>query len=889
MLAQLRSGYAFPMPLTPKQRLGPYAIVEMAGAGGMGEVYRALDTRLDRTVAIKVLPAGTGAAASARFEREARAISQLSHPHICRLFDLGTDEGIEFLVMEYLEGQTLAERIRSGPLSIREVLRYGSEIADALGHAHRRGITHRDLKPGNVMITAEGTKLLDFGLAKLLEPAPPVDSSETLKLPDALTEQGTVVGTTLYMSPEQIEGKPLDHRTDIFSFGIVLYEMLTGARPFEGPSRAAITASILKSDPRPFPVGLAVPAALQHLITTALEKDPERRWQTAHDLALQLRWINGALSGELAATAVAPRRKRAGWLLLPLVLAGGVAMGWMAGLLREPPQEAQLPVHLRMSVAPVSLRSHVEALTFAISPEGRRVVFAGFEKGVPALYLRSLDSAQAHTIAGTEGGASPFWSPDGRWIGFTARGKLWKILADRSGTPIAICDVSVTGTVAAWGDGFILFAERPGGRPEIHRVSEDGGTPSAVTKVQPGEYRHTWPQLVPGSKRFVYLAVAFEKMGRTLFVGRLDAIDPKRLLEETSRARVVGDRVYYVRDGSLVVQRADFAEGRFLDEPRRLADQLARAYWTGSAEFDVAANGTIIYRTQTSTGRLFITDLGGKERRALDDSGVGYGGRFSPDGARVAAGLLMPSDMTPSIWLYDMHRTGRDRLTSERALEVQPVWSPDGRSIVYGQAIGSPPTLVRQLLAGGEIEVLTRSVFQLAGNFSPDGMTLYYTQSPPGRPAEIHKVVLDGTQRSEPVVTSSFDNGDPQLSPDGKWLAFASGSADGSGIYLLPLGGGERIRISEKGGYMPRWSQSGNELYFMGPDMTVIMAKRGASGRWSDATLTTLFKIPNLRRGDSITAFDVSPSGDTFLIGETRAGEGDGDIQVILNADLKTQ
>ncbi|HVS29876.1 MAG TPA: protein kinase, partial [Thermoanaerobaculia bacterium] len=638
------------MPLTPKQHLGPYAIEELVGAGGMGEVYRARDTRLDRTVAIKVLPAGTGTTASARFEREARAISQLSHPHICRLFDLGNDEGIEFLVMEYLQGATLSERIGRGPLSIREVLRYGSEIADALDHAHRLGITHRDLKPGNIMITAEGAKLLDFGLAKLLEPAPRAHDSTTMA--ESLTAHGTVVGTTLYMSPEQIEGKPLDHRTDIFSLGIVLYEMLTGARPFEGSSVAAVTASILKSDPRPLPVSLAVPAALQHVIATALEKDPERRWQTAHDLALQLRWINGARSSELAAaTATAPRRKRAAWLLLPLILAGGVALGWMAGRLREPAKEAQLPVRLRMSVAPALLRTHVEVVTFALSPEGQRVVFAGSEQGVPALYLRSLDSTQALTIAGTEGGASPFWSPDGRWIGFTARGKLWKVLADRSGTPLAICDVSVTGTVAAWGDGFILFAERPGGRPEIHRVSEDGGTPSAVTKVEPGQYRHSWPQFVPGSNRFVYLSQAHGKMDRSLFVGRLDAIDPKPLLEETSRVRVVGDRVYYVRDGSLVAQRADFAAARLRDEPRRLADQVARFYGTGSADFDVSANGTVIYRTQTSTGRLFITDRAGKEQRTLDDSGVMYGASFSPDGARVAAGLQMPKDALPSIWL----------------------------------------------------------------------------------------------------------------------------------------------------------------------------------------------------------------------------------------------
>lgn len=293
---------------------------------GWAKVYRARDTRLDRTVAIKVLPAGTDSSASARFEREApRDLAAQPSPHL-QPFRSPHGDGTEYLVMEFLQGQTLSDLIRRGPLSIREVLRLGSEIADALDHAHRRGITHRDLKPGNVMITAEGAKLLDFGLAKLLEPAPLPDQPATLQFADPLTAQGTVVGTRLYMSPEQIEGKTLDRRTDIFSFGIVLYEMLTGARPFAGSSAAAVTASILQSDP----------PALQHVVLTALEKDPDRRWQTAHDLALQLRWINGSLSSELAPATAAPRRNRAAWLLLPLVLSGGIAAGWMAGRFRKP-------------------------------------------------------------------------------------------------------------------------------------------------------------------------------------------------------------------------------------------------------------------------------------------------------------------------------------------------------------------------------------------------------------------------------------------------------------------------------------------------------------------------------------------------------------------------
>lgn len=662
--------------------------------------------------------------------------------------------------------------------------------------------------------------------------------------------------------------------------------MVTGARPFDGASAAAVTASILKSEPHPLPPALGVPPALQHLIATALEKDPERRWQTAHDLALQLRWINGSLSTEHAAAPAAHRRKRAAWLLLPLLLAGVAAIGWIAGRSGATQAEPDIPVRLRMPVAPAILLSNAASATFALSPEGQRVVWTGWEtgQGVSALYLRGLGSSHAQAIAGTEDASCPFWSPDGKWIGFTSRGKLWKVPADRSGTPVAICDAGGSGTVAAWGDGFILFSERPGGRPEIYRVSEDGGVPSAVTKIRPGEYRHAWPQPVSGTNRFLYLGMQRGTVDRTLYVASFGSFEPQRLLEEASRVRVVGDRVYHVQRGTLVVQRADFAAVRFLDAPLKLADQVARFDGTGRADFDVSANRTIVYRTETSTGRLFLTDRNGRESRTLDDSGIFYGASFSPDGARIAAGLLMPTEGFPSIYLYDRHRAGRDRMTSDRALEMFPVWSPDGQSIAFGEAKGSPPTLARRLLAGGPTELLATSGHQRPGSFSRDGKTLYFTQFPMGRPSEILSLLLDGTKRVQPVVPASFGNSDPRVSPDGNWLAFSTNAPDGSAIYMMPLAGGEKIRISDNRGSRPRWSRSGDALFFMEDPPKVVMAKRGGSGPWKDATLTTLFDLPALRAVDAITAFDVSPSGDAFLIGETRAGDGDGDLHVILHA-----
>ncbi|HUP47214.1 MAG TPA: protein kinase [Thermoanaerobaculia bacterium] len=867
------------MHLAAGHRLGPYVIEEMAGSGGMGEVYRARDTRVGRVVAIKVLPAGTMEAAEARFEREGRAISQLSHPHICSLFDLGRHDGTAFLVMEYLEGQTLASRLGRGPLPLRDVIRYGSEIAAALEHAHRRGIIHRDLKPGNIMLTATGAKLLDFGLARPRspEPGPLSPQGETEKKP--ITEQGTIVGTSHYMSPEQIEGKPLDHRTDIFSLGIVLYEMVSGRRPFEGASAAAVSASILTSDPRALPAGL--PPALQHLIDTALEKDPERRWQTAHDIALQLGWIGGTLSGERAEPARTRRRLRWSWLLVPLALAGGAVAGWLAAERGGPAAERREPVRLRLVVPPpLQLRDHVEVLPFALSPDGRSIVFTAHPQGgAQGLYLRRFDSEEVARIDGTEGADSPFWSPDGKWIGFAARGKLWKTRADRPDAPIALCDVSVFGTNATWGNGVILFAERPFGRPEIQRVSDAGGTPAPVTRLAPHEWRHTLPQFIPGTNRFLYLAMTRDSLDRTLLVGSLDGAEAQPLLGDTALARAAGEHIFYVREGKLFQQRADLRAGRLLSEPHLLADHIRHFYPTGTAQFDVAGDGTVVYRTRTSRGRLFLTDRAGREIRVFDETPLFFGASFSPDGRRIAAGVLLPRAATPGIWLYDAERGGRDRLTAERATEVFPVWTPDGRSLIYGEGKGSPPLLVRRPLDGGAKVALTRSgLFELAGNFSPDGKALYLTQIVAGRPAHILRVMLDDPSRVEPVVSSAFENVQGYVSPSGQWLAFSSNSTGAHEVYVVPLAGGERIRISNGGGNLPRWNRRGDEIFYWS-GKTLMSARPGRSGRWNDAALTELFRI-----GGTLDAFDVSPSGESFVVGESHPGEGDGDLHVILNA-----
>ncbi|MEA2345225.1 MAG: eukaryotic-like serine/threonine-protein kinase, partial [Thermoanaerobaculia bacterium] len=473
------------MNLESGRRLGPYEIVTLLGAGGMGEVYRARDTRLDRIVAIKVLPAHLTAneASRARFEREARAISALSHPNICALYDIGRDGDIEYLVMEYLEGQTLADKLARGPLPRSQFLKLGAQIAEALQHAHRAGIVHRDLKPGNIMITNSGAKLLDFGLAKFADPvSQPLDQEETATRREPLTAEGTVVGTFQYMSPEQVEGRPLDHRTDIFSLGVILYEMVTGKRPFVGSSRATLIASILSSDPVSIrSLQPDAPPDLERIILTALQKNPEERWQTAQDVALQLRW-----SGESSQTGFAAstpgRRKSA--LLLPLLLMAiaalltFVAMRWFAAP-RSAPTTASLHLWLPPTMRPLRF---YESSNFALSPDGRMLCFNAASGGASALFLRGLDSFAIRKIEGTEGSTGALWSSDGAWIAFAARGKLWKTKISGGAAPEALCDVSALGAVGSWQGHTILFGDSAGGRPQILRISDAGGAPVAVTQ-----------------------------------------------------------------------------------------------------------------------------------------------------------------------------------------------------------------------------------------------------------------------------------------------------------------------------------------------------------------------------------------------------------------------
>ncbi|MCM2316997.1 MAG: serine/threonine-protein kinase [Thermoanaerobaculia bacterium] len=874
------------MTLESGRKIGPYEIVSLAGAGGMGEVYRARDTRLDRAVAIKVLPAGLGANAEfrERFEREARAISAFSHPHICALYDVGNIDGIEYLVMEYLEGETLAERLARGPLPTSQIVRFGAQIAEALQKAHRTGIMHRDLKPGNIMITASGAKLLDFGLAKLTQPEVLIDDVTQRK---PLTREGAIVGTFRYMSPEQLEGKSLDHRTDIFSLGVVLYEMATGQHPFQGDSQASLIAAILSNDPPPIrTIQPSIPPALERIIHTALEKNPDERWQTAQDIARQLRWISEtSLSAEQAAP-VKQRRIPVAAIVLITALAAGL-LGWATTRLGRGSTPTPLTARLHVALPPESqLRAHPELSSFALSPDGRTIVFAAGTwtggRGPSSLFLRALDSYEIRKLEGTDGAVSPFWSSDGKWVGFSARSKLWKVRTEGGTPPEAICDVVSAGARASWQGDTILFGDSRGDRTELYTVPDAGGTPVKVTSLRKGEWRHQWPTLLPDEEHFIYLAFSALSLERRLTLASLDSPAQTVLVSNVSNARMLGkDRLAYVRDGKLLSQRFDAAKGRFTGEPETVAADVSYFYPTARAEFDASAAGVVVYRTATSTSSLVTMDREGTVTKVLEDKDLVYDQMISPDGKTAAVTIVTRGTGLMDIWSYDLVRGVRDRLTSDPGIEVSPSWSPDGRSIVFSQGEGGAfPHLALRRLGGSETEDLTpRDAFQFSPVFSPDGELIYFARDI-GFGSDIYRLHLK-TKKAEAVISSSHSESQPQPSPDGKWLAFTSTATGPYEVYIQSLlDSSARIRISDNDGRMARWRRDGKELFYISASNSVMSVVPGADGRWDAAKPRELFRIPQ-----PVREFDVFPDGRSFLISTTTQGAADPLIHVVIGPE----
>jgi Tol biopolymer transport system component len=865
------------MSLLAGTRLGPYEILTPLGAGGMGEVYKARDTRLDRSVAIKVLPPHRSSSPEARqrFEQEARTVSRLSHPHICALFDVGRQGEDDFLVMELLEGETLQDRLRRGPLPLDQALRCGVEIARALHAAHRQAIVHRDLKPGNVMLTRSGVKLLDFGLAKAITPlvgGSDGDDLETAQAAPDLTREGTLLGTLPYMAPEQIEGRAADARTDIFALGAVLYEMATGRKAFAESTQAALAAAILTGEPKAMSSLLpATPPALDRLVRTCLAKDPDARWQTAHDVGLQLAAI--AEDGSLAPAAVAARpasrlRRLVPWALTALAVA--VALG---AVLRPRFSPVALPRTIRFSVAPPpgqTFLESVETVPLSLSPDGSQLAFVARDPaGVTRLWLRPLSAMEARPLDGTEGALSSLWSPDGRSLAFFAAGKLKRL--DLPGGPaLPLCDVRPgVGFQGAWGrDGQILFASAEG--EAIYRVSTAGGEPVVAVKVDPsrGDARINWPTFLPDGQRFFYVARRRDGGGQ-LMLGQ--AGQPSRAVMPVVSSVEYVDPGYlvFVREGTLLGQRLDLASGRVVGEPFSIAEPVRYFLSSAWAAFTASPNGVLAYESSDDRSRLAWIDKSGRE---LGSVGVAAGNnrvRISPDGRKVLFDRAQPGVGSPDLWTAELGRGTETRLTFDRQAELAGVWTPDGGAVVFSAGSGGPPHLFRKDFATGvEEELLPSGPLQFVQDLSPDGKTVVFQQRTERGDSDLFALPLTGERKPSPILRSPFDEWDAAFSPDGRLLAFVSNASGRPELYLTPFpGAGARLRVSTGGlraipsrpGSLRSvvWSRDGREIFYVSADRELVAVPVRNRGTLEVGTPVTLFAV----KGHAWISFDVSADG----------------------------
>ena len=892
------------MSLAPGTRLGPYEIVAPIGAGGMGEVYKARDTRLERTVAVKVLPAHLSASADVRqrFEREAKTISSLSHPHICALYDVGNQDGIEFLVMEYLEGETFSDRLVKGPLAFDQVLRYGLEIADALDKAHRQGIVHRDLKPGNVMITKSGVKLLDFGLAKAVAPTAARSGASLTALPTQagrdLTAEGTILGTFQYMAPEQLEGRDADARTDIFAFGAVLYEMATGKKAFAGRSQASLISSIMTSEPAPASTVVpTAPAAFDRVVRTCLAKDPDDRWQTAHDIAVQLRWIQE--SGSAISPAPAITRRRTVGRVLPWIVAALAIVGLGALLVRDRLRPAAaLPV-TRFSILPPEKTiftppGELSSSQFALSPDGRSIVFvANSNNGRPLLWVRSFDSFAAVPLNGTEEALHPFWSPDGRSIGFFTPTALKRVEVAK-GAPQKLCDAAA-GRGGAWnGAGVILFTHSA--NTPIFRVPETGGDPVAATVLDAarGEDRHRFPVFLPDGKRFLYWARAPRTDYTGVYVASLDSPNGRLVVKAQAMGLYAAGRLLTVQQGTLVSFPFDEKAARVTGPPTRIAETIPTGNPPGYAPFSVAGREALAFSLPVAKSRQLVWfDRSGRKVGTVGEAGDYSTPRLSPDGKKLAVAIREQSKSDTDLWLFDFSRQTWSRFTFDPAAERAPLWSPDGTRILY--TVGGITNVLelyeKPASGSGEPRLAVGSPFdKFPSDWSRDGRFIVYHSLGGKTFWDIFVAPVDGGKPFPFLATKAIEV-QGQISPDGRWMAYASDESGRLEVYVtrFPDKHGH-WQISSNGGTQPSWRADGKEIFYLGPDQALMSVGVQAGDSFESGAPTILFRASFPMLVPAYWAnYSATPDGQRFLVSELVSETASTPINVTLNwtAELK--
>lgn len=879
------------MSLEPGNKLGPYEIIEKAGEGGMGEVFKAKDSRLDRTVAIKILPANIAGMPDfkQRFEREAKAISSLSHANICTLYDVGHQDGYDFLVMEYLEGETLATRLTRGPVPYDELLRIAVEIAAALDTAHRQGLTHRDLKPGNVMLTPLGAKLMDFGLAKLTVDQKGPQGMTAITQTTPLTGAGTILGTMQYMAPEQLEGKEADPRSDIFAFGALLYEMTTGKRAFEGTSQATLIAAIMEREPTSVSVVIpTTPPLFERLVKKCLSKDPEKRWQSAADLLDEIRWISQAGS-QVGLPAHVSKRRRVKFTIArgvgAVAIMTSLVLAWL--LFMQP--EAKVFTN-RFTISPSQDVSEIRSVNWSrISPDGRMIAFRAVDTlGVRMLWVRPLNSLEPYPLRGTENITRQFWSPDSKYIAFFKSNQLYKIPV-AGGPAQLLCETF--GSDGNWGSkGYILFDGQAS--DTLKYVSASGGTPQYATPIDSaaGERSSAWPWFLSDGVHFLY--VLYTKTGSQLKVGAIGS-DESHLIFDEDEMRLLESRVefckkgylLFIKDKLLLAQKFDEHDLKLIGEPVPVAQGIDMS--GNASTFGTSDNGVLLYQyTSTSNqAELIWYDREGRELSKVGDVDSYRDIALSPDNSKMAFGLYDEQGANEDLWIRDFKRNLVSRLTFDKPDNVLPKWSPNGEFVAYAETNGGVGYATKYKRSDGQGVIHSLTIPDSALNAPSDwygDSTFYIVVS--GNDLDIFQYNF-GDSSITPALDSKYREVAAMISNDGRYILYQSNESGRNEIYVSELGGEQgRWQVSNEGGYSPIWRSDNKEIYYLHRNDLMTVQVDLSNGRFEVSQPTLLFsKALNFSGIAGASRYDASNDGQKFLMNVPLTSDSDDNIVIVQN------